>query len=99
MAEIRMHADGLTRACVQVTEEQPVPHLVIVCGDARIEFTPGHNVGGLGDVTLTTMTGATVIARAAAEWRDRLAKLGQAASVVSERFPSRPRGCRPRGCQ
>jgi hypothetical protein len=83
-----MHGDGLTRAYVEVTDEQPVPHLVIVCGDTRIEFTPGHNVSGLGDVTLTTVTGATVIARAAAEWRDRLGKLGQAGSVISERFPS-----------
>ena len=88
MAEIRLHADGLTRAYVDVAGKQPVPHLVIVCGDTRIEFTPGHRVGGLNDVTLTTVTGATVIARAAAEWRDRLAKLGQAASVISESSPS-----------
>ncbi len=83
-----MHADGLTRAYVEVTDERPVPRLVIVCGDTRIEFTPGHTVGGLGDVTLTTVTGATVIARAAAEWRDRLAKLGQAASAINDRSQS-----------
>ena len=88
VAEIRMHADGLTRAYVEVTDERPVPHLVIVCGDTRIEFTPGHNAAEHGDITLTTATGATAIARAAAECRDRLAKLGQATSVKSERFPS-----------
>lgn len=62
MAEIRVHANGLTRAFMEVTDER-------------------------SDITLATVTGATVIARAAAEWRDRLARLGQASTVIGERFP------------
>ena len=86
MAEIRLHADGLTRAYVQVTDTQPVPRLVIVCGDTGLEVTPGPRVVELADIgRLGAATGARVIARAAAQWAEQLTRLAEAGTATGDR--------------
>jgi hypothetical protein len=86
MAEIRVRADESTPAYVKVSEQQPIPHLVTTSCATQVEFTPGHGVARPGDISMSTVTRATAIATAATEWRDRLARPGQAAHTTSERF-------------